>query len=134
MPGSIPGASRIVLTMLSAVWADATIVGSMPKVLRAAVVAGPTGGYVIGFLLAPMLVGKLISRRNVLWWQILVFYLGSQVILGLGVIHLTIFHTRDLAQAVAVGYVPFVPGDILKILAATSIYRSYTALRRARRG
>ena len=51
------------------------------------------------------------------------------VILTLGVSHLTLFYTHDLRQSLAVGYFPFVAGDLLKILAATSIYRSYKALR-----
>lgn len=96
------------------------------------VVAGPTGGYLLGFLVAPILVGKLIDRRRSLWWAPLVFWLGSLTILGLGVAHLTLFYTHDLRNALSVGYVPFIVGDILKILAATSIYRSYRVFRRSR--
>ncbi len=98
-----------------------------------AVVAGPTGGYLLGFLVAPLLVGSLIGRRDSLWWQPLVFWLGSLTILGLGILHLTVFYTHDLMQSLNVGYYPFVAGDLLKILAATSIYSSYKALRRSSR-
>ena len=90
------------------------------------------GGYLLGFAVAPIVVGSLIRRRQSLWWQALVFYLGSLVVLALGVAHLTVFHTHNLAQSLQVGYLPFIPGDLLKIVAAVSIYRSYDALARRR--
>ena len=96
-----------------------------------AIIAGPTGGYLLGFLVAPLVVGNLIGRRDDFLWQAFVFFCGSFVILALGVLHLTVFYTHSLTQSLQVGYLPFVPGDILKILAATSIYRSYRALRRS---
>jgi biotin transport system substrate-specific component len=98
-----------------------------------AVLTGPTGGYLAGFVVAPLFVGRLIKRSRRLWWQLLVFYLGSMIILALGVIHLSVFYTHDLKQALGVGYLPFIPGDVLKILAATSIYRSTTAILRYRK-
>ena len=74
------------------------------------------------------MIGSLIRRKQALWWQATVFYLGSQIILGLGILHLTLFYTHNLAESLAVGYVPFVIGDFLKIGAAVSIYRSYDAI------
>lgn len=97
----------------------------------AALALGPTGGYLLGFMVAPLIVGALIERRRALWWQIFALYLGSLTILAFGVIYLGLFYTHDLAEAVRVGYLPFVPGDLLKILAAASIYRSYRAFRAA---
>jgi biotin transport system substrate-specific component len=93
-----------------------------------AILGGPTGGYLLGFAVAPIVIGALINRRRSVWWQALVFYLGSQVVLGLGVVHLTVFHTHSLMHSLQVGYLPFIPGDLLKIGAAVSIYRSYDAL------
>jgi biotin transport system substrate-specific component len=94
------------------------------------VLAGPTGGYLIGFVVAPLFVGALIGRKTQLWWSFLVFSFGSLIILSLGVLHLTLFYTHNLADSLRVGYLPFIPGDILKVLAAVSIYRSYRGLRR----
>lgn len=96
------------------------------------ILTGPTGGYLIGFALAAVLVGRLIRLRTSFWWQLLTFYLGSQVILSLGVLHLGLFYTDGFREAFTVGYLPFIPGDLLKIVATTSIYRSYVALRRTR--
>jgi biotin transport system substrate-specific component len=94
------------------------------------VLIGPTGGYLLGFLAAPVFVGYFIDRRSTLWWNLVIFFVGSLIVLSLGVVHLTLFYTHDLVESLKVGYLPFIPGDLLKILAATSIYRSYRGLRR----
>lgn len=93
------------------------------------VLAGPTGGYLLGFLLAPIAVARLLARHDALWYTSLVFFLGSLVILVLGVLHLTVFYTKSLQQSFVIGFLPFIPGDLFKVVAATSIYRSYRALR-----
>ncbi len=95
------------------------------------VLAGPTGGYLIGFAVAPLFVGSLIGRKTQTWWSILVFSSGALVILSMGVLHLTLFYTHNLADSLRVGCLPFLPGEILKVLAAVSIYRSYRGIRRA---
>jgi biotin transport system substrate-specific component len=94
-----------------------------------AVLAGPTGGYLVGFIAAPLLIGKLIHRRQSIAWASLVFSLGTLLILGLGVLHMTLFFTHDLGLSLKLGLYPFIIGDILKIAAAGSIYRSFIALR-----
>jgi biotin transport system substrate-specific component len=94
----------------------------------AAVLAGPTGGYLISFLIAPWVIGTLLRRSNRIGWQVFSFAVGKVVILTLGVAHLTLFYTHDLAQSLAVGVVPFLPGAAIKIAAAVSIHRSSQAL------
>lgn len=96
------------------------------------VLTGPTGGYIMGFIIAPILIGRLLKRRTSLGWILSVFSLGTLVILSMGIIHLTLFYTHNISRALLVGFFPFIPGDLLKILAATSIYRSYIGLLRTR--
>ena len=98
------------------------------------VIAGPTGGYLLGFLLAPVMIGHLIGKKDALWWHALVFWFGSLTIVSLGVAHLTVFYTHDLMTSLKVGYFPFIIGDVLKIAAGVSIYRSYRAIRAHRSG
>lgn len=95
--------------------------------------AGPTGGYLLSFLVAPFVVGSLLRRSDRVAWQVFSFAVGKVVILAMGVTHLTLFYTHDLAQSLAVGVVPFLPGAVFKIAAAVSIHRSSQALI-ARRG
>jgi biotin transport system substrate-specific component len=97
-----------------------------------AVLSGPTGGYLIGFIAAPLLIGRLLSRRSSIAWAGLAFSLGTLLILALGVLHLTLFFTHDLAVSLNIGLWPFLIGDALKIAAACSIFKSFQAIRRNR--
>lgn len=92
------------------------------------ILGGPTGGYLIAFLIAPWIVGTLIRRSDRVAWQAFAFSIGMIFILTLGVAHLTLFYTHDLVRAITVGVFPFLPGDVFKIVAALSIYRSSSAL------
>jgi biotin transport system substrate-specific component len=93
-----------------------------------AILGGPTGGYLVGFLVAPWVVGTLLRRSDRIGWQALAFVAGKLVIVTLGVAHLALFHTHDWSQAIAVGALPFLPGGAFKVLAALSIHRSSSAL------
>ncbi len=95
-----------------------------------AVLAGPTGGYLVSFIVVPFLVAALINRHSSLLWHTGVFTLASLVIFALGLAHLTLFHTHSLATSVSVGMLPFLPGAVFKVIAAVSVYRSYQKLTR----
>jgi len=92
------------------------------------VLGGPSGGYLIAFLVAPWVIGTMLRRSNRLAWQIFSFTVGKLLILTLGVAHLTLFYTHDLGRSLAVGVVPFLAGGAFKIVAAVSIHRSSQAL------
>lgn len=87
-----------------------------------AYLAGPTGGYLLGFLVAAGLVGWLAQRG----WDrspVRTFaanLLGTAVIFGLGVSWLSIF-LGDAQAAVANGVVPFLLGALVKCLLATAL-------------
>jgi len=94
----------------------------------AALFAGPTGGYLIGFIVTPIIIGYLINRNSSRGWNLLVFSVGTAVVLFCGITYLTAAFTHNLETSLRVGLLPFIPGDILKIAAAASIYRSYVAI------
>ncbi|MCC6176812.1 MAG: biotin transporter BioY [Chloroflexi bacterium] len=79
---------------------------------------GPTAGYLISFPIAAYAVGVLAERG----WDRRLWTAGIAMIFGNGIIYL--FGAAWLAtlvgpaQAVALGVVPFLPGDVLKIVAA----------------
>ncbi len=93
------------------------------------VLSGPTGGYLLGFVIAPVIVGRWVERRADFSWRLLVFSVGALVILVLGVLHLALFYTGSFPAAVRLGLLPFIPGDIAKVFAAASIYTAYHRLR-----
>ncbi|CAN5179810.1 biotin transporter BioY [soil metagenome] len=84
------------------------------------VMRGPTGGYLIGFVLAAYLVGKLAERRHDREFiaGFGAFTIGSLIIYMFGVLGLMINVDLTVGQAIAGGVVPFVFWDICKALAA----------------
>jgi biotin transport system substrate-specific component len=85
-----------------------------------AVLLGPTGGYLIGFIAAAFVTGWLAERgwdRRPLTTA-LAMVLGNLVIYLLGVSWLAVF--VGISKAPLLGMVPFLPGDLLKILLATA--------------
>jgi biotin transport system substrate-specific component len=81
---------------------------------------GPTGGYLIGFVVAAYIVGLLAERgwdRRV-GTTLLAMLLGDATIYALALPWLVVW--VGVQQALPLGLYPFVPGDLLKVaLAAT---------------
>jgi biotin transport system substrate-specific component len=96
-------------------------------------IAGPTGGYLLSFHVAPFVVAVMLRRSSSLAWQVVTFSTATVVIFFIGVAHLTMFYTHDFRYSLAVGLVPFLPGAVFKIAAAVSIHRSSQALLAHRR-
>ena len=82
--------------------------------------AGPTGGYLIGYLPAVFVVG-LISRYEKKWLDVAGIILGTLIIYSLGVTWLQVITGMTFSKALAVGMYPFLIGDALKIAAAAAI-------------
>ncbi len=84
---------------------------------------GPTGGYLVGFILTSFLIGRFIrySENNFLFILAL-FCLGDLILLGSGVIWLKVIFGYNLKKLLFVGFIPFIPGDLLKALVAVSLY------------
>lgn len=106
----------------------------------AALVAGPTGGYLMGFVPAAFLMGLAVRRswassggRLGMLQKVLLLACGAVLaelaIYALGVPWLALTTASDTGTAVAVGLVPFLLGDLVKIvLAVTAIYGGKNAL------
>lgn len=93
-----------------------------------AVLAGPTGGYLVGFVAAAYVVGWLSERG----WDrrfataVAAMLVGNLVIYTFGLSWLVHFVGREtLLQA---GLLPFLPGDLAKILLAALVLPSGWAL------
>ncbi|WP_421695723.1 biotin transporter BioY [Aestuariivirga sp.] len=86
-----------------------------------AYMAGPTGGYLAGFLLAAVLVGYLADRgygRTVLS-ALAILLVGEVAIYALGLGWLGMLIGAE--KAVAGGLMPFIPAEILKVALGTAI-------------
>lgn len=81
------------------------------------VLLGPTGGYIIGFLFAALIVGYLYEIPNKIT-RIGCFFAGSFAILISGVLWLWISTPMGPSESILLGLLPFIPGDCLKSAAA----------------
>lgn len=83
-------------------------------------VLGATGGYLVGFVVAAALVGRLAERRRDrrVLTALPAFLAGNLVIYLLGVPWLAVAAGFGPAEAIAKGALPFVVGDLVKIGAA----------------
>ena len=83
--------------------------------------AGPTGGYIIGFLMAVGLVGFLGINTRRWYTRMLVFLVATLAIYVPGIIQLYIITGQTLLRTLLMGFFPFVLYDIIKALAAWKI-------------
>jgi biotin transport system substrate-specific component len=95
-------------------------VGVIAGVNEGRLVLGATGGYLIGFVLASALVGRLAERR---WDRRLpgalgAMLVGNAVIYVVGLPWLAAATGFSAGETIAKGFLPFVFGDALKILLA----------------
>lgn len=81
---------------------------------------GPTGGYLIGFVLAAYIIGQImVSRRQPgFLWTIMALLIGNLIIYVFGTAWLAFSAHLDPVKALLLGVVPFLPGDAVKLMAA----------------
>jgi len=84
---------------------------------------GPTGGFLLGFIISSYIIGKMIElkKEKNIFYYFLVGLSGTIIIYLIGVTQLSLVTGMGIKRAVVVGMFPFLPGDILKIIAASFI-------------
>jgi biotin transport system substrate-specific component len=87
-----------------------------------AYLSGATLGYLAGFVLAAYVIGLLSERGLERSWRtsILPFLIGTIIIYACGVSWLTIV-LGSLSKAVTAGVLPFLVGDVIKLVAAAIV-------------
>jgi biotin transport system substrate-specific component len=92
---------------------------------------GPTGGYLLAYLPAVFITG-LISRNKIktVWWDAVAMILASIVIYGIGVSWLKVSTGMTWSKTLAVGMLPFLLGDALKIAAAVALAKAMRPMTR----
>lgn len=84
--------------------------------------AGPTGGYLIGFLPAVFVIGILAEKLpKKTFYSIFAMISGALIVYACGVPWLKAVTGMAWSKALAAGLYPFLPGDALKIAAAVPI-------------
>lgn len=84
------------------------------------VLFGPTGGYLWGFIIGAYVIGKIIEKTSgTIYWKVFALIIGGiGIIYFFGVLQLMIVTGMTLFQALSAGMLPFLPGDILKVIVA----------------
>ncbi|NLK72941.1 MAG: biotin transporter BioY [Clostridiales bacterium] len=78
---------------------------------------GPTGGYLIGFILMALIAGFFIDKYfDKIYLCFAGMVLGDIVCYIVGTAWLAYQANMSLSAALAVGVIPFIPGDLVKIL------------------
>lgn len=118
------GAMSMALYLLVGVLGGAVFAEGSKGVL---VLAGQTGGYLIGFLLCQPVVGAIARRRDgsVRGWlaMIAAVLAGNAVVFAIGVPWLALVNGYGPARAIEGGLYPFLPGLVVKSIAAVVIGR-----------
>src|SRR5215208_3630826 len=85
-----------------------------------AIVIGATGGYLIGFVVAAYVIGWLAERglERSMRTALIPFLVGTLIIYLCGVSWLAVV-LGSLSKAVIAGFIPFLIGDAIKLIAAS---------------
>jgi biotin transport system substrate-specific component len=87
-----------------------------------AVLFGPTGGFLFGFLIAALVMGLISGKGKPGFIKDLVaLIVGNIIIFGIGVPWLQIILKLTWDKALAFGLLPFIPGAVIKIVVAIAL-------------
>ena len=96
--------------------------------------AGASSGFIVGFVLAAAFVGAMAARRPLAGWRaVAVFAAGLAIPYVPGLIWLSAMTGMGAPWSAAVlgaGVVPFIPGDLLKLVLASSAAGAWAAMTR----
>ena len=123
--GPILGSAAVGLYLLSGILGLPVFAGGTGGIAR---FAGPTGGFLIGYLLAALAAGAIAGKPDInvkpsLPRIIAAVIIGFLIIYVPGVTWLKISRNLSWTRALLAGFVPFIIGDALKGVAAVFIAR-----------
>lgn len=85
------------------------------------VIAGATGGYIIGYLVAAMIISLLKGHKNKIVRSMISVLIGIPIIYAVGVPWMKVVMNLDWMAAIVAGLLPFIPGDVIKCVASVFI-------------
>jgi biotin transport system substrate-specific component len=118
--GSVMGASSQIIYVLLGIVGLPVFSGFKAGI---GILFGPTGGFLFGFIISAYIIGKIIElkKEKNIFYYFLAGIIGTIILYILGITQLSLVTGIGIKKAIAVGMLPFLPGDILKIIAASFI-------------
>ena len=118
--GSVMGASSQIIYVLLGVIGLPVFAGFKAGI---GILFGPTGGFLFGFIVSAYVIGKIIEvkKEKNIFYYLLAGIIGTIILYIIGITQLSLVTGIGIKKAITVGMLPFLPGDILKIIAASFI-------------
>ena len=85
------------------------------------VLAGPTGGYIIGFIAMAIIAGLVIDNFHQPWLQLIGMIVGTIICYALGTAWFCFEAKSTVSGALSICVFPFIPGDLIKMVIAMLI-------------
>lgn len=83
-------------------------------------ITGPTGGYIVGYVLATLIVGFITTKFGYSWWKLVIaMVVGLTACYIVGTAWFMYITGNSLAASMTYCVIPFLPGDVVKIILAT---------------
>lgn len=121
--GPVRGAGAVALYLLAGVIGLPVFAGGKTGFAH---LLGPTGGYLVGYMGTAVLAGfgsakegEAPSFIKPLLWSLA----GLASVFGIGLVRLMLVLDIPFQKALAIGFAPFIIGDLIKVVAAVFAYR-----------
>lgn len=85
------------------------------------VLAGATGGYIIGYLVAAIVISLIRGKQNHVLRNTISVFIGIPIIYAVGLPWMKLVMNLDWTASFVAGMLPFIPGDVIKCVAAVAI-------------
>ena len=90
-----------------------------------AVLFGPTGGFLFGFLVGALVIGLMSGKgKSSFIKDLAALIVGNIIIFGMGVPWLKLILKLTWGKALALGLLPFMPGIIIKIIVSLALIQT----------
>lgn len=98
------------------------------------IIAGPRGGYLVGFLAGAVCIALLKGKKDHILRLGMANVVGGMIVVYvLGVLWLSYVAKLGLLEAFTIGALPYLPGDLLKVVIAVAICKKLNPYLRRRR-
>jgi biotin transport system substrate-specific component len=85
--------------------------------------SGPTGGYLIGFIVSAHLIARGLKNPPHTFLAVFGRFLAADLLIFIfGILWLKAIFGSSLSTLLLIGFVPFIPGDLLKTCVAAAFY------------